>query len=281
MSLRVAAALSLGGVGLYLAGYHLWWPLIFFGLSPVAAAFLRVERDRMAVGLAFFTGWLAMFLVQHPLWVFRVSAVGMLAAYQALTWIPIALAVRGAWRRWGIPLTCSWPVAWTAAECLRLLGPLGTPFGGLCAPCAEMPLMLQIGELGGMHLASFPIAMVQGWFADVLLCRWFPQGRMQNLRIAAMATAGVWVAVLGFGWVRFDQIEKSLRPGPRVAVIQPDIPHVVGEASSYDPVLLREKLLRETPLRRPLMEKPRPNPIPEPSSEESLPPPLSLEDAST
>jgi apolipoprotein N-acyltransferase len=79
--------------------------------------------------------------------------------------------------------------------------------------------MLQIRELGGMHLASFPITMVQGGFADVLLCRWFQDGRRQNLGTAAMVTAGVWVGVLEIGCVRFDHIEKSLRSGPRVAVI--------------------------------------------------------------
>lgn len=251
MKRRDVALLCLAGVVLYVAGYHLSWPLIFVALAPVAAAFRCVNSNRAAIVLAYFTGWAAMFLVQHPLWVFRSSAVATLAACQALTWIPIALAVRGAWSRWGLPLNWSWPVGWTAGECLRLLGPLGSPFGALFAPCAEMPRMLQIGELGGMHLASLPIAMAQGWAAEFLIRRfgWVcDAGRrgegVRAMRVSGAVVAGVWILVPAYGCVRFAQVEQASRPGPRVAAIQPDIPHVAGAAPDYDLVLLREKLQR-------------------------------------
>lgn len=252
MKLTLAVALCLGGAATYLVAYHLWWPLVFFALSPVAVAFRGVARDREAVFLALLAGWPAMFFVQYPLWVFRVSAVGVLAAYQALTWIPIALAVRGGWRRWRVPLTFSWPIAWTAAECLRLAGPLGTPFGALFAPCAEMTRMLQIGALGGMHLASVPIAMVQGWAADVLLACFSRRRAEREKRVrftpafgaATVAVMVVWCGVLVYGTIQLHRIEGMMHPGPRIAVIQPDIPHLTDAVRDYDPVLLREKLQR-------------------------------------
>jgi apolipoprotein N-acyltransferase len=248
LSIRAAAALGLGGVALYVGSYLLWWPLVFIGLAPAAAAFRGLERDRTALAFALVIGWLAMFLVQQSLWAFHTSAVAVLAAYQALTWLPVAFGIRAVWRRWRVPLTFAWPVAWTAGECLRLLGMLGSPFGGIYVPCAAQPVLLQIGELGGIHLASFPVAMAQGWFADTLL-RNLDGARERKgfcwpTRAATLAAVATWATVLIFGVVRYRQMEASVRPGPRLAMIQSDIPHVAGEPPTYDPNRLLAKLQR-------------------------------------
>ena len=202
---------------------------------------------------AWSTGCVASFLVQHTLWIINVNAVATLSVYQAVTWIPVALGVAAVWRRWRIPLTICWPIAWTAGEALRAMGPLGTIFGILPVPRTTELWMLQIADLGGYGMATIPLAMVQGWFADLVLSL-KAHGKSRRLPIrfnlcsnrrfvtASAMLVITWVSVAGYGHWRLRSIRNELVAGPTVAVIDPDILAPLEGDVAVDPHEILQKL---------------------------------------
>lgn len=238
---------------------HFWGPLVVLALSPAAVAFCLGPGGWRLALIAGLTGFAASFLVQHTLWVVSFGGIALLSFYHALTWIPIAFGVRLLWRRWRVPLTLSWPIAWGAGEALRSLGPLGTIFGILTVPETTQPWMLQVADIGGYGLATLPLAMLQGWFADLFL-----QAGQQNqqfdlkgltlrtrllrglktarFRFSTAFLVVVWLFVAVYGHWRIAQIEGAMKEGPHIAVIQPDVVALPGESRGYDEVLLLAKL---------------------------------------
>ncbi|MFO8027238.1 MAG: hypothetical protein R6U56_06220 [Opitutales bacterium] len=241
------------------AAIHFWGPLVVLALSPAVAAFCLGSGGWRLLLLAVATGFTASFLVQHTLWVVSLGGVVLLSLYQALTWVPVAFGVREVWRRWRVPLALAWPVAWGAGEALRSLGPLGTIFGILTVPETTQPWMLQVADLGGYGLATLPLAMLQGWFADCLLLtgchdsraarggsalrRRFATGcKSARLRLSTASLAVVWLLVAIYGHWRIAQIEGGMQAGPSIAVIQPDVIALPGDARGYDEARLLAKL---------------------------------------
>ena len=62
------------------------------------------------------------YFAQHPLWVYNHGGIALLSAYQAGTMVLVAIALRGSWKRWRIPLVWLWPLVYVAGEYLRMLG---------------------------------------------------------------------------------------------------------------------------------------------------------------
>lgn len=238
---------------------HFFGPLVVLALSPAAVAFCLGPGGWRLALMAGLTGFAASFLVQHTLWVVSLGGVTILSLYQALTWIPVAFGVRTLWRRWRVPLTLSWPIAWGAGEALRSLGPMGTIFGILTVPETTQPWMLQVVDIGGYGLATLPLAMLQGWFADLFLLagqqnpeadstgstlRKRIRGGLDTARFRLTTTSLVivWLFVAGYGHWRIAQIEAAMKEGPHIAVLQPDVVALPGESRGYDEDLLLEKL---------------------------------------
>lgn len=171
----------------------------------------------------------------------------MLAAYHAALFVVPALILSAAYRQFAIPLWILWPIVWVTVDALSLLGPFAAPLGHFAGAVYEQLWMLQILDLGGTLMVSFPIAMVQGLLADVWIAavrsRDEPEIRWKRLPWAgASASVGIWIAIAIYGHARLDEIEQSLVTGPRVAVIQPDVPFVRGVPPSYDPDLHLERM---------------------------------------
>ena len=238
---------------LYPLAIHVWGPIVALALTPAVLSFCLASTIRGTVGLAWVTGTLGSFFIQHTIWVVSLPGTALLACYHGFTWIPIAVGIRSLWRHYKIPLVISWPVAWCAGEALRTLGPLGTPFGTLVVPETTTTWMLQIVDLAGAGFAAFPLALIQGWFADVLLSGWQTQtqslatGTRNILKklcfsfptaVLIMTWTGVWV----YGHWRLADVESGLKPGPKLTVVATDILALRGNQSSYDPNLLMKKL---------------------------------------
>ena len=119
---------------------------------------------------------------------------------------------------------------------------LGMPFGSLTAACRDQNWMLQVCDLGGIYTLSFPIAMVQGLVADFFLRRSYPPPAGRTKYAPVVSVFAAWAAVAIYGQLRLHQIEAGMKPGPRVAVIQPDVVYVRDSAHSYDPGLLLSKM---------------------------------------
>lgn len=225
---------SLSGV-LFFLSIHWWWPLVFVSLTPLAVCFCRASRWWTAGLWAAVSGTLMWYFIQYPLWTYNEAGIAILAAYQSLSLVVMAVGVRAIWQRWQLSLVLLWPLAVVSGEYLRMIGLLGVPFGSLAGACREQNWMLQVCDLGGIYTLSVPIAMVQGWIAEVFLTRSF---RWSSL----VSVACAWVAVALYGHFRSAHIESEMVPGPRVAVIQPDVVHVLHSPHGYDPDLILKKL---------------------------------------
>ena len=230
---------------------HLCGPLIALALTPAIVAICEANKERHAMVAAWLTGTFASFLVQHTLWVASFTGTGLLAGYQGLTWIPVFFGVRTLWRRWHIPLTLTWPIAWCAGEAIRTWGPFGTLFGTLAVPKTTTIWMLQIADLGGATVTALPLAMLQGWFADCILSLKYGGGfgrsiktgfKSVYLRSATIMIAVTWSFVFVYGHWRLEQIEANMKSGPNVATIATDVLALPNGEPSYDPKLLLTKL---------------------------------------
>ncbi len=238
-------ALMTAGTVLFLVSIWTWWPLVFVSLVPLVVGVCRQARLLPTVLWAGGTGWVMWFFLQYPLWAYTQTGIAMLSIFQGSTFLAAALATRVAWRRWRLPLTLVWPIAWVGGEYLRTQGLLSYPFGSLAGPCWEQLPLIQVAELGGIFALSFPIAMVQGLLADLILTRLEPDqsvSAFRRHRWALASVAAVWVALPAWGTWRIAFIEAGLTPGPTVAVIQPDVVSSRELNLGYDPQLSLARL---------------------------------------
>jgi apolipoprotein N-acyltransferase len=125
------------------------------------------------------------------------------------------------------------PAIWVALEYVR-----GHLFGGfawflLGTTQHEAFNLIQIADLGGVWLVSGLIAFVNGAIAD---------GRRLPRAIAA---AAVLASVL-YGLIRLPTIE--LREGPKIAIVQPNIPQDLKTASLSDPKVALENFQKHMAL---------------------------------
>lgn len=189
---------------------------------PLALAFTLCRRQWTCALLGLFGGFVVMRIHLNGLTVFDHSATMVLAFLKALTLVPVALVVREGVRR-GYRMAWVLPVAWVGAELLRISGPTGLPFTILGFACREQTWMIQVADLGGPLLLSFAIAAISGVVLDGLCA----QGGARERFRRAVVPGGVvvclgWMAVFAYGQMRIRQVDTSLEPGPRIAVVQSD-----------------------------------------------------------
>ena len=250
MSLKTSAACGIS-VMLYTLALHFVGALVVIALTPAIAMLVTLKRGRDVALFSLVTGTLAAFFVQHTLWIASLAGTGFLSVYQGFIWIPMVFAIRYSRNRWRIPLAVSWPIVWCAGEVLRGLGPLGTLFGTLAVPQTTVLWMLQIVDLGGASVAAFPLAALQGWFADICLA-WrrvdepgihFVRGIWcRPVKIGGVFLLFVWGFVGGYGNVRLSQVERRMEVGPEVGVVATDVLTLPNGEAAYDAGLLLKKL---------------------------------------
>lgn len=225
--IRVAALMLGSGVALALAFPRPGWdPLAWVALAPVLVVALRATPRR-----ALAWGWLAgtaffLVLLRWLNWTFQSYS----AIPGGLTWGPIALlaaycalytglvAATVAWTRarlGGGAALSVFPFIWVAGEWTRghLMG--GFPWGTLGYSQWERLPVIQIAELGGVHLVSLLVAAVNAALAGaVVLDR--RRGAVGVVVAAALVTAAI-----GFGATRLGAPTPTA--GVRLALVQPSI----------------------------------------------------------
>lgn len=236
---------------LYTLAIHSFGLLIFVALTPALVVLVKLKRARDLAIISATTGAIAAFFVQHTLWIVSLPGTAFLSIYQGFIWIPMVFAVRFSKDRLNIPISISWPFVWCGGEVLRSLGPLGTIFGTLAVPQTTAIWMLQIVDLGGATIAAFPLAALQGWFADMILTRnqqkkpfiLFPLKALPyQTRTGTIFVVLVWISVGFYGNFRLKKIEQGMKSGPEIGVVATDILTMPSGESSYDKTLLLEKL---------------------------------------
>lgn len=224
-------------------GYFRWWAAILVTPLPLALAFALCRRRWTCALLGLFGGFVVMRLHLNGLTVFDHSATIVLSFLKALTLVPVALVVQDGVRR-GYRLAWVLPVAWVGAEVLRITGPTGLPFTVLGFACREQTWMIQVADLGGPLLLSFAIAAISGVVLDGLCAQGSARERLRRAMVpGGFVVCAAWLALFAYGQVRMRQIDASLEPGPRIAVVQSDAILFQNPEKDFDSRLLLRELM--------------------------------------
>lgn len=227
-------------ISFWLAMYQWWW---FVFATPALLGYLFCQsKNRMeSILIAVAGGFIVWRVILDSLSAFGQIGVNVLSLWQSLTLIPVALSLRWGWEK-GFRMLWFMPMVWVGGEYLRILGPIGFPFGSLALPVYEQLWLIQIADLGGLHLVSGIIAMISGLLLDLakLLTMEKPKN-WKRFRGSLLWGGSILVGALVYNQVRIKQIEQALQPGPYIAVIQPDVPYSEAGSDAYD----GDELLKE------------------------------------
>lgn len=211
--------------GILLALPFLWpslWVIHYVALVPWAILVTRPTLPRSWL-YCFAGGYVAFALALLPFRYFHILVPLAAAAWLSPFVILFALVVRTTYLRFRVPLTLLVPVAWVAAEWLRLRLGVGQvaifPLGTAQAPNLTL---IQIADVSGVAGVSFIVAMGSGAVADVLRA---PAPRTARalwpVALFPLTVAGA----LLYGAYRRGGAAGSFIDGPRIAIIQPNAKH--------------------------------------------------------
>jgi apolipoprotein N-acyltransferase len=238
-ALRVLGpALATAGL-LWLCFFPMAWGWLAWVAVVPLLTLLRSRARPWAVYLSATVGGLAFYLPVlrwMPVADDRMYATwAALGTYCAL-YLPVTLfLVRWLERRSRLPLVLTLPVVWTSLEYLRSF--LGTGFAWYFLGHTQHQYLpvIQVCDLGGVYVVSFLVAAVNAWVFEViyalpwvreLLGQRDPAPRRdpvawrgwQKLLLQGGCVAALVGAALGYGEFRLR--EDTMRPGPRLALLQ-------------------------------------------------------------
>lgn len=197
----------------------LWW-LHYVALVPWVVLVIRPEVR--ASWLYFFVGMYTFFIMATgPFSLFHKALPFFMGAVYAPFMIPFALLVRYPYLRYRVPLTALVPIAWVATEWFRLQFSVGQAgFYPLGTAQFTRLTLIQIADLTGIYGVSFLVAAANGAIADLVVNR--NRWGWKTLWPAALYPLAL-LLVLGYGvWRNAD---RNFLPGPRLALIQPNVTH--------------------------------------------------------
>jgi apolipoprotein N-acyltransferase len=199
--------------------------LAWCGLVPLLLALAAVRRVGSGgwiivtlAGVGFGTAgfiWLRHIFPLIPL---------LLGVYLGLYWLLFAATVRWLSMGRGVPLALAAPLAWAGLEAIRNVFGTGVPYLMLGHTQYRQLLVIQIADIAGSAGVAFWLVAVNGAIADVIL--YFGRGRWAPKKGPLLTgLAAVFIITVGsqiYGGYRLATLR--LRRGPRVALIQANIP---------------------------------------------------------
>lgn len=217
-----------------LLGLYAWFP--FLGFLPFIALVPWIllytdDRPKPASAAWYVVGAWVAWMLQHP----AVAHFGwfvppVMAAALFVGWIPFPFLIRPIHRRFHWPRALTVPIVWVCLEWLRSAVTLAHfDLYALGYSQARVTPLVQVADLTGVYGVSFLVAAFNGWVADAIVA-WRsraatgmdPGARRRLLRSAA-AVGALFAAALTYGVVRLSAARDD--PGPRIAVVQPNIEH--------------------------------------------------------
>jgi apolipoprotein N-acyltransferase len=157
-------------------------------------------------------------------------APALMSVVMSALWWPFAPVLRFLHRRWGLPRTLVVPLVWVTLEWLRVeLLPGHVALYLLGYSRAPMLPVVQIADLTGVYGVSFLIAAVSGLVGDAAFALRDARGsagavlRNRRVLVGAAAVFAAFVGSWTYGYLRIDRMK--IEEGPRLAVVQPDVPH--------------------------------------------------------
>ncbi len=255
-SKRVSAALMLSTSAILLV--LLFPPFYCFFLAPVALVpfclcILRRPMTWRYLGAYYLAG--AGFFLAGLYWICPVTVLGYiaLALFVGLYFALFAWGMHRLVVQMRLPAMIAVPLVWTAVEYLRasfVLG--GFPWFLLGNALAPSAILIQAADLFGVWGLTFLIAMINGFVVDVWRLPLRKNGRSnppvaRMIRRMLVITALTILSTIGYGAYRLQ--ETTTKPGPRVAVIQEDIPQSLKQKKeAEDEIFLKHLRLTDQAL---------------------------------
>ena len=191
-------------------------------------------------GLLFFYPALQWMRVADP----RMYASWILVSLYCACYVPLALyLLRWLDQRTPLPLTLTLPVVWTALEFLRAHLMSGFPWYFLAHTQHTFLPLIQVADITGAYGVTFLVAAANALLFEMLwqrdaFRRWYgPRLPPRQSRVALLAQGlgllMVFCGVLAYGAWRLSQDTQT--PGPRVALLQSNMPQKVRNESTAPP----------------------------------------------
>ena len=218
----------LSGIGLW-ASFWLPW-LTWFALVPLGLL-IRTEGSRRLLYFGAWLGGLAFYLpgVQWVRYADPSAWAGwlLLALYLSFYWPAFVLVARVWNRRWRMPVLFAMPIVWVATEYAHTIG--DASFGWLLVAHSlyRWTWTIQSADFGGVYAVSFLAVAVNAFFVELLTSPILrvKEGRLRLVPAFAWrlgVTATMVIGALAYGRYRVGQADW--KPGPRLALIQTDLP---------------------------------------------------------
>jgi apolipoprotein N-acyltransferase len=227
LSLLTPVALTLCFPPFYL------WPLALLSLAPLSICALHHPLKFRWLVWYYLLG-LAYFII-NLYWLSGVTGAGYLAAcaYQG-TYFPLyAVLMSLLARRLNCPAVLAVPIVFTALEYLRCTLFTGFSWFPLGAALAPAGLLLQSADLFGIYGLTFMACIPAGLLTDVFYHGQSGARRRSRRLIAeSLAVLGLLILLLGYGAFRLSQ--NTFSPGPRIAVLQQNIPENLKNAGDIN-----------------------------------------------
>ncbi len=217
-----------------------WSWLAWVALVPL---FLLVESRRSRAAI-YFGSWLG----GYVFWLIAIRWIAKSDPGAWVAWLVMALALSAFWpafvllarlgvRRLGLPLMLVAPVAWLALEYVRAYLVTGFPWYYLAHTQYRVLPIIQIADFAGAWGPSLLLAIANAAVVGLLNRPLLRAGRLARGQVARLATIGLLVfATVGYGSYRLNS--AAFREGPRVALIQSDLPQIFNQPR--DPNKLRD-----------------------------------------
>jgi len=229
----VHMGLALLGVALF-CGYAVAPALAFLpyvALVPWAILYMDRKRPNVSPLYFLFVGYLCWILCYKMTFRFGWFVPPAMALFFVPAWVLFPLIVRPI-QRLGLPRSITLPIVWVAVEWARLL--LATGHFDLFAlgySQARFTPLVQVADITGVFGISFLVAAVNGLFADAYFilkdAAWRPRILLRERRIVLPALVILAAFAGAFGYGLFQLATARNTPGPRLAIVQPNVAHTV------------------------------------------------------
>lgn len=219
-----------------------WWPLLFIALTPLLLAVRRLPAMRCACmglfcGLLYNIGllyWIVIVLGRYgglPVWI-SVPGMTLLALYMGcylgLFCLLLNLVIKRSRAGKGSTgrMILAAPILWVGLDYLRSFLFSGFPWMDLGYGLYQQPLLIQAADLGGHHLVTFCIVLLNAllvWLFDQSSTR-VPE-TLPGRRVPVVFGCILLAAVSSYSFWRYQQISTAVETGPKatVAVVQGNI----------------------------------------------------------
>ncbi|MCL1979739.1 MAG: apolipoprotein N-acyltransferase [Proteobacteria bacterium] len=268
----VASALApLASAGLLapaMSGQSEWWPLLLAGLAPLLLLVLNARPGRsLLAGFVFgliyhliLLYWILIVLGHYGGLSLGLSlpALVLLAAYMACfpaasCWLIGLIASRHGNRDPSVAaLIWTAPVAWVGFDYLRSVLFTGFPWMDLGYGLFGQPMLIQAADLGGHHLLTFSLMLVNSLAAAGLDRIGRASRSARGGRWPILLAVAVLASIAGYSALRYQTVATTLARAPKakVAVIQGNIDQSIKWSKTFKTATIDTYLKLSQPMMR-------------------------------